>query len=284
MIRAAATAAMAIIPGGSFRLGSNDHYPEERPACRVEVASFAIDVGPVTNADFAAFVAATGWVTTAERLQPAGSAVFAMTSGPVDLARPDQWWRFVEGAAWNHPEGPVSTVEDREDHPVVHVSLEDAQAYAGWAGKRLPTEIEWEVAARGGLDGATYAWGHTFAPEGGVMANVWRGAFPWWSEAPAPGPSAVGTYPANGYGLFDMIGNVWEWTADRFDQQGRCGCSVAASGETRQTLKGGSWLCAGEYCARYRPAARIGLTPESSTAHIGFRCARDLPAALDPLP
>lgn len=284
MIREAATAAMAIIPAGCFRLGSDDHYAEERPARRVEVATFAIDIGPVTNAAFAAFVKATGWVTTAERLHPEGSAVFAMTAGPVDLARPDQWWRFVEGAAWHRPEGPGSTVDDRGNHPVVHVSLQDAQAYADWAGKRLPSEAEWEVAARGGLDGAVYAWGNDFTPDGTNMANVWRGAFPWWSETPAPGPSAVGSYPPNGYGLFDMIGNVWEWTADRFDRQTTCGCSAATPGELRQALKGGSFLCAGDYCARYRPAARIGLTPETSTAHIGFRCARDLPSGLDALP
>jgi formylglycine-generating enzyme required for sulfatase activity len=284
MIPTAATAAMAIIPGGRFQLGSDDHYPEERPARRVEVASFAIDIGPVTNAAFAAFVKATGWLTMAERLQPAGSAVFAMTAGPVDLARPDQWWRFVEGAAWHRPEGPGSTVDDRGDHPVVHVSLQDAQAYADWAGKRLPTEAEWEVAARGGLDGAVYAWGDDFAPDGTNMANVWRGAFPWWSEAPGPGPSAVGAYPPNGYGLFDMIGNVWEWTADRFDRQATCGCSATIAGEPGHALKGGSFLCAGDYCARYRPAARIGLTPETSTAHVGFRCARDLPSGLDALP
>ncbi|MBX9614370.1 MAG: formylglycine-generating enzyme family protein [Caulobacteraceae bacterium] len=284
MIRSQVTAAMAIIPGGSFRLGSDDHYPEERPSRRVEVASFAIDVGPVTNSAFATFVAATGWMTTAQRLRPAGSAVFAMTPGPVDLARPDQWWRFVEGAAWDRPEGPGSTVDGRGDHPVVHVSLEDAEAYAAWAGKRLPTEAEWEVAARGGLEGATYGWGEDFAPDGVAMANVWRGAFPWWSETRTPGPSPVGSWPANGYGLFDMIGNVWEWTSDRLDQQGRCGCSAPTTGDVRHTLKGGSFLCAGEYCARYRPAARIGLIPDTSTAHIGFRCARDLPSRLDSLP
>ena len=284
MIAAAATAAMAVIPGGSYHLGSDDHYAEERPARRVEMASFAIDIGPVTNAAFAAFVTATGWVTTAERLQPAGSAVFTMTSGPVDLARPDQWWRFVEGAAWRRPEGPASSVEGRDDHPVVHVSFEDAQAYAAWAGKRLPTEAEWEAAARGGLDGAVYAWGDEFAPNGSVMANVWRGAFPWWSERPSPGTSPVGAYRANGYGLFDMIGNVWEWTADRFDRQAICGCSATAIGEIKQALKGGSFLCAGEYCARYRPAARIGLPRETSTAHIGFRCARDLPSGPESIP
>lgn len=283
MIPAAATATMAVIPGGRFQLGSDDHYAEERPARWVEAAAFAIDLTPVTNAAFAAFVAATGWVTTAERLQPGGSAVFFKTSGPTDLARPDQWWRFVEGAAWDRPEGPGSTIDERGDHPVVHVSLADAEAYAAWVGKRLPTEAEWEVAARGGLDGAVYAWGDDFAPEGVFMANVWRGTFPWWSEA-TPGSSPVGSYPANGYGLFDMIGNVWEWTADPFDRQAQCGCSRAAAGAARQTLKGGSFLCAGEYCARYRPAARIGLTPETSTAHVGFRCARDLPSGLDLIP
>lgn len=278
------TAAMAIIPGGRYRLGSDDHYPEERPARWAEVSGFAIDVTPVTHAAFARFVAETGWITTAERLEPAGSAVFAMTDGPVDLGRPDLWWRFVEGAAWHSLQGLGAAAADQDNHPVTHVSLEDALAYCDWAGKRLPTEAEWEVAARGGLDHAVYAWGDTFAPEERPMANLWRGAFPWWSETPGPGTTPVGAYPANGYGLFDLIGNVWEWTSDRFDRQSTCGCSGPAAGYDLRTLKGGSYLCAGEYCARYRPAARIGLTPETSTGHIGFRCALDLPSRLDEAP
>lgn len=278
------TATMAIIPGGRYRLGSDDHYPEERPARWAEVSAFVIDVAPVTHAAFAHFVAETGWITTAERLEPAGSAVFAMTGGPVDLLRPDLWWRFVEGAAWHSPQGTGSTAADLENHPVTHVSFEDARAYSNWAGKRLPSEAEWEVAARGGLHDSVYAWGDTFAPDDRPMANLWRGAFPWWSEPPGPGTTPVGAYPANGHGLFDMIGNVWEWTSDRFDQDSTCGCGGPAVDEGLRTLKGGSFLCAGEYCARYRPAARIGLTPETSTGHIGFRCALDLPSRLDETP
>ena len=284
MRREGTTATMAIIPGGRYRLGSDDHYPEERPARWTEVSAFAIDVAPVTRAAFARFVGETGWITTAERLEPAGSAVFAMTEGPTDLGRPELWWRFVEGAAWHSPHGPGSPVADLDDHPVTHVALEDAQAYCEWAVKRLPSESEWEVAARGGLDQAVYAWGDAFAPDGRPMANLWRGAFPWWSETPEPGPSPIGAYPANGHGLFDMIGNVWEWTSDRFDRSSTCGCAAPAVGEALRTLKGGSFLCAGEYCARYRPAARIGLTADTSTGHIGFRCARDLPSRLDDAP
>ena len=280
----AALATMVTIPGGVFHLGSDDHYPEERPVLAVEVPGFAIDIGPVTNAAFGRFVAETGWVTTAERLDPPGSAVFAMTAGAVDLSRPDQWWCFVDGAAWHCPQGPGSSIAGREDHPVVHVSCEDARAYCAWAGKRLPNAQEWEVAARGGLDRAVYAWGDSLAPGGQFMANIWRGAFPWWSEVPEPGTTPVGTYPANGYGLLDMIGNVWEWTSEPFDQTPTCGCSEGAAGAVRQTLKGGSYLCAAEYCARYRPAARTGLPPETSTGHIGFRCAVDLTSSLDEAP
>ena len=297
------------IPGGSFRLGSDDHYPEERPLRTITVAAFALDLTPVTNAAFARFVQATGYATLAERVRPAGSAVFAMTAGPVDLRDPSHWWRFVAGANWREPAGPGSGIRGREDHPVVHVALDDAQAYAAWTGKRLPTEPEWEAAARGGLVGATYAWGEEFAPGGQWMANTWRGAFPWYhADAQGPGTTAVGSYPANGYGLRDMIGNVWEWTATPMHDPKPCGCTPPpvdggaargpSSGATQEAapttgdapdacrqggrqappmvLKGGSHLCAGEYCARYRPAARIPLTPDSTTSHVGFRCAADL--------
>jgi formylglycine-generating enzyme required for sulfatase activity len=273
--------AMVAVPAGRYRVGSDEHYPEERPARDVEVAAFAIDAFPVTNRDFAAFVAATGWVTVAERVTPPGSGVFAMTAGPVDLHDPSRWWRFVAGASWRAPVGPGSSVDGRADHPVVHVALADAEAYAAWRGQRLPTEAEWEVAARGGLAGAEYAWGAELMPAGRLMANVWTGAFPWYfARAGAPGTTPVGAFPANGYGLFDMIGNVWEWTASPYAagpvaSEPACACAAGGTttGPTLRTLRGGSYLCAAEYCARYRPAARIGLTAESTTGHVGFRCA-----------
>ena len=287
MIHAALSAAVAVIPGGVYQLGSDDHYREEAPVRSVRVNAFGLETRPVTNADFARFVAATGWITACERLTPAGSAVFVMTDGPVDLHRPDAWWRFVEGACWRRPLGPGSDLEGLTDHPVVHVALEDARAYAGWAGRRLPTEAEWEVAARGGLIDQPYAWGADFIPDGQAMAHVWNGAFPWWSQGlQAPAPCAVGRYPANGYGLYDMIGNVWEWTEDRFEratERSGCGCSTAAASSDLHTLKGGSFLCSPDYCARYRPAARIGLSPETSSQHIGFRCAVDLPPTAEAL-
>lgn len=264
------------IPGGTFHLGSDDHYQEERPSRPVAIASFQIARAPVTHEAFGAFVAATGYRTTAERLSPAGSAVFVMSEGPVDLHRPENWWRFVAGASWRMPEGPDSRLDGREALPVVHVSQEDALAYASWAGARLPSEAEWEAAARGGIEGAPYAWGHTLMPGGKLMANIWTGAFPWhFARAGKPGPTRAGTYPPNGYGLFDMIGNVWEWTSSRFDGLEGGACCASGGEGALSTLKGGSFLCAAEYCMRYRPAARIGLTAESSSGHVGFRLARD---------
>ena len=269
--------AMIAIPAGRYRVGSDDHYPEERPARFVDVAAFRIDAAPVTNREFAAFVEATGYVTVAERADPAGSAVFAMTAGPVDLHDPSHWWRFVAGATWREPAGPGSSVDGREDHPVVHVAVDDAAAFAEWRGARLPTEAEWEAAARGGLADATYAWGTELMPEGRLLANVWTGAFPWYFARGTPGTTPVGTFPANGLGLFDVIGNVWEWTTSSFDpaEEGACACAVGTkTASKRVALKGGSFLCAAEYCARYRPAARLGLTPDSTAMHVGFRCAR----------
>jgi formylglycine-generating enzyme required for sulfatase activity len=268
---------MVALPAGRYRVGSDEHYPEERPAREVEVDAFRIAVTPVTNRDFAAFVATTGWVTVAERATPAGSAVFTMSAGPVDLRDPSQWWRFAPGASWRTPEGAGSTIAGREDHPVVHIALDDAQAYASWRGARLPTEVEWEAAARGGLVGRPYAWGDELMPDGRLLANVWTGAFPWYFARPGtPGTTGVGHFPANGYGLHDMIGNVWEWTASPFRGRNGCPCSPATTGDGLVVLKGGSFLCAGEYCARYRPAARLGLTPESTAAHAGFRCAASM--------
>jgi len=254
-------------------MGSDDFYAEERPARAVGVAPFWIDLHPVNNRAFAAFVDATGYVTTAERER--GSLVFRMTDGPVDLRGAPVWWHFIDGAAWNAPDGPGSSLAGRWEHPAVHVSHVDACAYATWCGKRLPDEAEWERAARGGLHGAAYAWGDTFLADGARMANTWQGTFPWHSSAGAPGPNAPGTYPPNGYGLYDTIGNVWEWTATRallaLPAQA---CCATPDGEAEcAIIKGGSFLCADEYCRRYRPAARIAQPLASTAAHIGFRCA-----------
>ncbi|MBM7506142.1 formylglycine-generating enzyme family protein [Agromyces aurantiacus] len=287
------------LPGGTFLMGSDRHYPEEAPQHERRVEPFAIERHPVTNAQFAEFVAATGYVTVAEReLDPAefpgadpaelvpGSLVFTPTEGPVDLGDWRQWWRWVPGAQWRHPLGPGSSIDDRLDHPVVHVAFEDASAYAAWAGRRLPTEAEWEYAARGGLVGAEFAWGDERMPGGAVMANTWQGAFPYRSEGWG-GTSPVGSYPPNGFGLLDMIGDVWEWTVDAFTPRHvPPGAAAVDRGERRDLLaglpasqamhviKGGSHLCAPEYCRRYRPAARSAQAEDSATTHIGFRCAR----------
>jgi formylglycine-generating enzyme len=296
---------MVWIPGGTFAMGSADFYPEERPVHEATVAGFWIDQHPVTVAEFRRFVAAAGYVTLAQRppdpaLYPGaapddlvpGSLVFHPTAGPVPLDDYRHWWRWVPGAWWRHPEGPVSNVGGRERHPVTHIAFEDAQAYAQWAGTALPTEAEWEFAARGGLDGATYAWGEEFAPRGRMMANTWQGEFPWQNllldryERTSP----VGSFPPNGYGLSDVTGNVWEWTTDEWspDHGGAAGHACCAPtgrpGHTktqehdglpavpRRVTKGGSHLCALNYCHRYRPAARQGQPVDTATSHIGFRC------------
>jgi formylglycine-generating enzyme required for sulfatase activity len=303
---------MVWIPGGTFRMGSEDFYPEERPVHPVTVDGFWMDDHPVTVAEFRRFVKATGHVTLAEKpLDPAdypdadpdllvpGSLVFQRTSGPVDLDHYRNWWSWVPGAQWRFPEGPGSNVAGRDRHPVTHVAFEDAVAYATWAGKELPTEAEWEFAARGGLDGATYAWGDEFAPRGRQMANTWQGEFPWQNllldkyERTSP----IRSYPPNGYGLFDVAGNVWEWTSDYYTPShpdpvvhACCGPpgprlnprvtsaeashNVGGPGERfpRMVVKGGSHLCAPNYCHRYRPAARSPQTIETSMGHLGFRC------------
>jgi formylglycine-generating enzyme required for sulfatase activity len=301
-------ASMVWVPGRIFLMGSNDFYPEERPAHRVTVDGFWMDEHPVTNAEFRRFVEVSGYVTLAERapdpreypdvdpsLLVPGSLVFHQPSHPVDLRDPRNWWAYVPGACWSHPEGPGSMLEGRERHPVTHIAHEDAAAYAAWTGKELPTEAEWEVAARGGLDGAVYVWGDEFAPEGRLRANIWLGVFPWQSLK-AGGQrrtSPVGDFPANGYGLYDMAGNVWEWTSDYFrprhsDEVANACCiprnpRVGPAAQSRQpgqagahiprrVVKGGSHLCAPNYCLRYRPAARQGESVETSTGHIGFRC------------
>ena len=273
---------MLWIDGGTFLMGAARFYPEERPVREAEARSFWIDETPVTNAEFGRFIEATGYVTLAERVAPAGSAVFTRPAGPVRAMDPALWWEFYEGACWRRPLGGDSTLDGLGDHPVVHVAQEDARRYADWAGKRLPTEIEWEYAARGGLDGADYAWGSQLAPEGAMLANYWQGEFPHenrmldgWERT-----SPVRTFPANGYGLFDMIGNVWEWTGDLWSLPGETrrpepGCCAAplAGGEVQiKVIKGGSHLCAKNYCQRYRPAARHPQPVDSPTSHIGFRC------------
>lgn len=304
---------MRLIEGGTFTMGSDRFYPEERPLRRVRVDSFWMDETPVTNRQFAAFVTATGHVTVAEKapdpadypgLLPemaiAGSLVFRMAAGPVNLSVPANWWAFVPGADWRHPFGEGSNVAGLEDHPVVHVAHADAEAYAHWAGKRLRTEAEWEFAARGGLESADYAWGDELAPDGAMLANYWQGRFPYenlaldgWKRT-----SPVRSYPPNPYGLFDMIGNVWEWTRDWWSgptaaAKRTATCCIIANprGGTlrdsldpgmpdirigRKVLKGGSHLCAANYCQRYRPAARHPQMIDSATSHIGFRCVRDI--------
>jgi formylglycine-generating enzyme len=306
---------MAWIDAGRSRMGSDCHYPEERPVHDVIVAGFWIDKHAVTNRDFAAFVAATGYKTVAERqpnpanypgadlrLLKAGSLVFYKTKGPVDLSNIGNWWRWMPGAYWRHPEGRGSSVAARLDHPVVHVAFEDVEAYATWAGKALPSEAEWEFAARGGADGAEFVWGAEFAPGGQQMANTWQGEFPWQNLV-ADGferTSPVGRFPPNGYGLYDMAGNVWEWTTDWFAVQHEIpaspccvpanprGAPLEASYDTtqpecripRKVVKGGSFLCAPNYCRRYRPAARHAQMVDSGMSHIGFRCVIREPCPL----
>jgi formylglycine-generating enzyme required for sulfatase activity len=263
---------MIAIPGGTYITGSDRHYAEERPVVSREVAGFLIDSYQVTNRDFAKFVTATSYKTSAEMI--GGSSVFKMTAGPVDLRNPDLWWHTVPGADWRHPNGPDSSLDGLDDHPVVHVSLSDAQAYADWRQARLPDEWEWEAAARGGLIQSDYVWGDEFSPDGQLAANIWTGLFPWYfARGPMPGTLPVGQYKPNGYGLYDMAGNVWEWTTSAFDDGACCGPSSDTK-EQRITLRGGSFLCAGEYCLRYRPAARIGVRPNATTNHIGFRCVQ----------
>ena len=299
---------MVWIPGGEFLMGSDDHYPEEAPAHRVSVGGFWIDRFQVTNASFKRFVKDTGHVTVAERppdpsqypgakpeLLTTGSTVFVAPGHPVALNNPYAWWRFIPGADWRHPRGPASTIRGLANHPVVHVAWDDVRAYAQWAGKDLPTEAEWELAARGGLEGAQYTWGDEFRPDGSYMANTWQGDFPNTNDI-ADGfawTAPVGSFPPNGYGLHDMAGNVWEWTSDWFQEhralEHSC-CTVAnprggkahrsydpndaARGVRipRKVMKGGSHLCAPNYCHRYRPAARMPQAIDTSTSHLGFRC------------
>jgi formylglycine-generating enzyme len=292
---------MVWVAGGRFRMGSDDFYPEERPAHQAEVDGFWIDRHPVTNAQFRRFVKATGYVTVAEQApdpaaypdaDPAllvpGALVFQPTRGPVDLREWRNWWAWVPGANWRNPEGPGSTLHGRDRHPVVQVCYADALAYATWAGKLLPGEAEWEYAARGGLEGKVFCWGDEPTPKGRQMANTWQGEFPWqnllldrWERT-----SPVGSFPPNGYGLYDMAGNVWEWTGDDLTlshAEGDCCAPVLEEAIPRRVIKGGSHLCAPSYCLRYRPAARQGEAVDTATSHIGFRCLlRDGPPAARP--
>jgi len=297
---------MVWIPGGTFSMGSNRHYPEEAPVHDVSVDGFWMDTHTVTNDQFRRFVDATGHVTLAERppnpadypgakpemLMPS-SVVFQKPRRQVDMTNIYNWWDYVPGANWRNPQGPASSLRRKAKHPVVQVAIEDAEAYAKWAGKELPTEAEWEFAARGGLNGVEFAWGTEFSPGGRMMANTWQGEFPWQNLATDgfEGTAPVGSFPPNGYGLYDMAGNVWQWTTDWYQEHGRiqqsCCTPRNPSGGVRETshdprlpavriprkvTKGGSYLCAPNYCRRYRPAARMAQPIDTAICHLGFRC------------
>ena len=291
-------AGMVWVPGGWFTMG-DEVFPDARPLHRVYVDGFWMDAHEVTNADFANFVKETGYVTVAERpIDPAkfpgvpaenlepGSIVFAPPSGPVPLDNHLRWWSWVKASDWQHPEGPHSDITDRENHPVVQIAWEDAVAYAEWAGKRLPTEAEWERAARGGLESQTYAWGEAAPGEGGWQANIWQGRFPAENtrEDGYVAAAPVGSFAPNGYGLFDMSGNVWEWCADWYradtyatsESRNPAGPSSSHDpqepGIPKRVQRGGSFLCHDGYCRRYVPGGRGKGDIESGTNHIGFRC------------
>ncbi|HWN37315.1 MAG TPA: formylglycine-generating enzyme family protein [Gammaproteobacteria bacterium] len=304
---------LCFVPAATFLMGSDHHYPEEAPAHVVAVDAFWMDRYPVTNRDFDRFVRATGYVTLAERpVDPAlypgakpeflvpSSVLFEKPAGRVDLRNAYNWWRYIPGADWRHPRGPRSSLQGLWNHPVVHVAFEDATAYAKWAGKELPTEAEWELAARGGLDGAEFVWGDELAPNGELRANTWQGEFPWQNtlEDGYEWTAPVGSFPPNGYGLHEMAGNVWEWTTDWYSSSHEGGTSACCAPTNprggsleqsfdpaqaikipRKVMKGGSYLCAPNYCRRYRPAARMAQPIDTSTCHLGFRCiVRSAPA------
>jgi sulfatase modifying factor 1 len=308
-------AGMAWIPGGKFTMGTNeaDAYPAEKPAVEVEVSGFWMDTHEVTNEEFAKFVEATGYVTVAERkpeweelkkqLPPGtpkpkdlvlapGAMVFSPPPYPVPTEDITLWWKWVNGANWKNPEGPGSSIEGKEKYPVVQVSFEDAQAYAEWIGKRLPTEFEWEFASRGGVDGKRFAWGDELTPNGQYLANTFQGVFPHDNEAKDGflGASPVGTFAPNSFGLYDMIGNVWELTSDWYDALKLARLAGQAPKldanmnpcynpdnpyAMERVMKGGSFLCAENYCVNYRPSARQGTAYDSGTSNVGFRLAKD---------
>jgi formylglycine-generating enzyme len=303
---------MRLIRGREFLMGCDEGYPDEAPAHRVTVGDFWIDETPVTNAQFAEFVNSSGYRTLAEtapdprdypgmllQMAKPASAVFVRPAQRVDAAHPSQWWQYVFGADWRHPQGPTSGIDDCMEHPAVHIAYADAQAYARWAGKSLPTEAEWEFAARGGIAGAMYAWGNELAPQGRMLANFWQGEFPWENTRADgyDGTSPVRVYPANGFGLYDMIGNVWEWTVDWYGLPAAATpCCTVSTGRAvseeesydpatpslrigRKVVKGGSFLCAANYCQRYRPAAKFPQPVDSPTSHLGFRCIIRQPRA-----
>ena len=306
--RTASLEAMVWIPAGTYQMGSDHHYPEEAPAHQVSVDGFWMDSSPITNAQFGRFVAETGYVTFCEIAPDASdypdadpallipaSVVFVPPVHRVGLEDHHQWWQLLAGADWRHPLGAGSSLDGRGDHPVVHVAYADAEAYARWAGKELPTEAEWEWAARGAGGDTEFAWGDELVPGGNHMANTFQGEFPWQdlAEDGYAGTSPVCSFPANSYGLSDMIGNVWEWTGDWYSQRhaepATKSCCVPSNprGGTREgsydpvhsqdsiprkVMKGGSHLCAPSYCQRYRPAARMSQPIDTSTSHLGFRC------------
>ncbi len=273
---------MVAIPAGNYQVGSDRFYPEEAPVRQVSIDSFEIDLAPVTNAEFQQFVDATGYQTVSERppdptlypdLPPEEqipeSVVFLPPPPTVDRSQPLSWWALIAGADWRHPQGPDTSLDGLMQHPVVHVAFEDALAYAEWVEKRLPSADEWEIAARGGLVDQDYAWGSEKTPEGRWLANVWQGPFPWLNQETDGWfwTSPVGSFPANGYGLVDVCGNVWEWTSTPY--------AVPDGEQERRVIKGGSFLCADNYCHRFRPSALMGQTLDTATCHMGFRCAVD---------
>ncbi|NEU08254.1 formylglycine-generating enzyme family protein [Flavihumibacter sp. R14] len=303
---------MVLVSGGEFQMGSDKFFPDERPVRMVKVASFYIDKYEVTNRDYKKFVDETGYITVAERppnpddypgakpemLAP-GALVFQKATAPVDLRNNFNWWAWVKGANWNHPYGPGSTIKDKEAHPVVHIAYEDAETYANWHRKELPTEAEWEYAARGGLHGKNFTWGDEDVQLSKPMANTWQGEFPWQNllTDSYEGTSPVGSFAPNGYGLFDMAGNVWEWTSDWYlrsphDQESETHKSRSINAFNPgvifpecsydqfhpqqkvpgKVIKGGSHLCAPNYCLRYRPAARQRQMMNTPMNHLGFRC------------
>ncbi|MGB8354878.1 MAG: formylglycine-generating enzyme family protein [Chthoniobacteraceae bacterium] len=311
---------MVWIPAGEFTMGTDDtrSMPNERPAHRVHVDGFWMDATTVTNAQFAKFVKATGYLTTAERkpdweeikkqvppgtpkpddsLLVPGSLVFHSTKGPVDLSDMANWWTWTPGASWKHPSGPKSSVKGMDNYPVTQISWDDATAYAKWAGKRLPTEAEWEYAARGGLENKRYAWGDEFMPNGKYMANTWTGKFPYLNDKADgfEGVAPVKSFPANGYQLYDMGGNVWNWCSDLYRpdtnaltaRENGSACCFNPTGPAssfsperevqteEHVIKGGSYLCNADYCESYRPSARRGTPPDTGSQHVGFRCAKN---------